>query len=328
MARPTKKAKKDGDKRRSRTPRTSKPRSRTPRSSTPRSQERLRTARTKKRPSPHTLIQKASGELEPFSRYKFRRSLRRSGAAPAEIRRALDRVEAKLHPGIHSRDVFRIARDSLARERRPVAAQYSLKKAVISLGPTGFPFEHLVAAIFRARGYKTNTGVMIRGRCVSHEIDVVATRRTERILVECKFHNSGSFKSDVKVALYVSARARDIREKPRGRGYSQFWLVTNTRFTSDASRVAGGNDLHAVSWEHPKKGNLHDLISEHALHPITCLTSLPVGRKKVLLERGIVLCREFHDDSSAWQALGLNPTTERAVREELEGLEHLDDVKA
>lgn len=279
----------------------------------------------KKRPTPHTLIRKASGEMEPFSRYKFRRSLKQSGAVPAEIRHALDRVESNLRPGIRSGEVFRIARESLARERRPVAAQYSLKKAVIALGPTGFPFERLVAAILGKLGYKTRIGVIMRGRCVSHEIDVVGTRRKERILVECKFHNQPSFKSDVKVALYVSARARDIREKPRGRGYSEFWLVTNTRFTRDAQRVASGTGLRTISWEDPKKDNLHDLIREHRLHPITCLTSLPIGRKKVLLERGVVLCREFIEDPTAWKAIGLTSVQEQRVRDELDGLNRLTE---
>ena len=78
------------------------------------------------------------------------------------------------------------------------------------LGPTGFPFEQFVAEIFKAEAYSTITDQIVQGKCVEHEIDVVAWKEKELIMVEAKFHTDFNLKSDLKIVLYVKARYDDI----------------------------------------------------------------------------------------------------------------------
>ncbi|MCH5685183.1 restriction endonuclease [Niabella sp. W65] len=82
----------------------------------------------------------------------------------------------------------------------------------MTLGPTGFPFEKLTAAILESMGYSTRTGVIVPGHCVKHEIDVIATKEEHHIMVECKFHNRQGFVSDVKIPLYIQSRFLDVEK--------------------------------------------------------------------------------------------------------------------
>ncbi len=278
-----------------------------------------------RRRSSRTIVRKSTGELEKFSRAKFRESLRQSGARPREVDVALEEVEENLRPEIPSEELYRIARRTLQRERRPVAARYSLKKALLALGPTGYPFERLVAGIFEAQGYSARTGLVLRGRCVSHELDVVARRHGEAVFAECKFHNQARFRSDVKTAMYVSARARDLEERGSSRSaFREFWLVTNTRFTSEARRFAECTGLRAVSWDEPEGDSLRDFVRRHGLHPVTCLTTLSKARRSELVSRDVVLCNELRKRPEALAGLGLSEAQIQRTMDELDGLAEID----
>jgi hypothetical protein len=50
-------------------------------------------------------------------------------------------------------------------------------------------------------GYQTVTNLILSGKCVSHEIDVLIKKDNELAMVECKFHSARENKSNVKVPL-------------------------------------------------------------------------------------------------------------------------------
>ena len=50
----------------------------------------------------------------------------------------------------------------------------------MDLGPTGYPFEDYVAEILKTEGYQTQVRQVLEGNCVSHEIDVIAQKKTKR----------------------------------------------------------------------------------------------------------------------------------------------------
>lgn len=51
-------------------------------------------------------------------------------------------------------------------------------------GPEGYPFEKYVARLLAKMGYAARTNIVARGRCISHELDVVAERGGERLMVD------------------------------------------------------------------------------------------------------------------------------------------------
>jgi len=265
-------------------------------------------------------IIKASGEIENWDPKKLVNSLRAVKAPKNLIDEILRHVEKDLRDGMTTNDIYEHAFLLLRRYDLPFAAEYSLKKAIMLLGPSGFPFERFISHILRAQGYTTKVGVMVRGECVTHEVDVVAEKDDERILVEAKFHNSPDIKSDVKVALYVKARFDDIHkrlsETDDGPRYNHAWLITNTNFTSQAIAYGTCAGLSLTGWNYPPKRTLQDLIRSTQTHPVTCLTTLTSAQKNILLSEGTVLCREVIENPTKLERIGLNKSRIKSVVEE------------
>ena len=263
---------------------------------------------------PHLL--KTTGQIEPFREHKLRRSLRRSGASADQVERTVDAVRRRLHDGMATTEVFRIAHRLLRQERRDTAARYSLQRAIQRLGPDGFPFEKFIGELWRRDGFRVRTGVVLEGRHVRHVIDLVAVREGERVLGECKFKIQSDGKVDVKVALYLHARAEDLDAA----GSQQFWLITNGRFTSDALVYGNGVGLGLLSWDHPKGDGLRERIDRAGLHPVTVLTSLRAQEQSVLLKKGVVLCATLQQRPSVLDELRLSPGRAASLWQEVEGL--------
>lgn len=263
---------------------------------------------------PHLL--KSTGLIEPFRERKLRRSLRRSGASADQIERTVEEVRGRLHEGMSTAEVFRIAHRLLRHERRDTAARYSLQRAIQRLGPDGFPFEKFVAELWRHDGFRVRTGVVLEGRHVRHEIDLVAVRDGERVLGECKFKIQNDGKVDVKVALYVHARAEDLGAV----GLREFWVITNGRFTSDALVYGNGVGLGLLSWDHPKGDGLRERIDRAGLHPVTVLTSLRAQEQRVLLRKGVVLCAALRQRPNVLDELRLSAGRATSLWQEVEGL--------
>ena len=258
------------------------------------------------------IVKKGNGELEPFDRSKLRLSLKRAGASEDLVDEIVVDIEKTLKSGMTTKTIYRRAFEALKEQAEtPVAARYSLRHAVMGLGPSGFPFESLVGEIFTARGYATQIGVTLPGKCIEHEVDVVAKKDNKLVLVEAKFHNSSGFKTDVKVALYIQARAEDLQVTDCGgrqhKGTkSEFWLMTNTKFSRNAIRYGKCVGLKLIGWNYPNKNNLQDMIEEAGLHPLTCLTTLSKNNKAELFKKGTVLCRSVKENPDALGELGLS----------------------
>ncbi len=253
-------------------------------------------------------IVKASGKHEAFDPEKLRFSLLHSGASHEAAEDVLAHILPELHGGMTTGEIYRHAFENLARISKPVARSYSLRRAVMDLGPSGFPFEDFVAEILRAKGFQCVTRQTVFGGCVPHEVDVVAYNDKKLIMVEAKFHNELGTKSDLKVVLYIKARFDDLQDNVfsyggENRKVTDSWLITNTKFSSTAIHYGVCKNMTLIGWNYPEKGNLQDMIEEEGLHPITCLNTLSAGEKKALLIGGLVLCSNIRKNPEALQEL-------------------------
>lgn len=268
-------------------------------------------------------IIKASGERDLFSMEKVANSLRRAGTDEELIPAILAKVEEELHEGITTKEVYQLAFTLLKNKNRLFASRYKLKKAIFELGPTGFPFEKFIAAIYRQSGFKVKIGELFRGKCVTHEVDVVASGKQETLLMECKFHGDAGRNCDVKVPLYINSRFLDIAaitrdlEKAKQLSFSG-WVVTNTRFTKDAAAYAKCMGLKMLSWDHPPGEGIKDKVDRLGLFPITVSTLLTVREKQFLLSRDIVLCRELINDKFYLDQLEISTPRKQRILKEME----------
>ncbi|MEK7460229.1 MAG: ATP cone domain-containing protein [Patescibacteria group bacterium] len=267
---------------------------------------------------------KTSGAREPFSMEKLRRSLVRSGADTETIEMVVSHLTPEIKDGMKTSAIYKHAFSLLKKAKYPVAVRYSLRKAVMELGPSGFPFEKYIAEVLRGKGYTATTGAILQGFCVSHEVDVLMEKENRHIFVECKFHNQQGVKTDVKVALYVHARfldlqkAHDVREFKDAPVIHEGWLVTNTKLTHDAVQYAQCAGLTVIGWDYPEKGNLQDLILETGVHPLTFLNTLSMSEKSDLISSGVVMCRDLKNDSTSLRNLGFSDDRIAGVVKEID----------
>ena len=261
--------------------------------------------------------------MEEFNISKLEHSLRRSHASPMLVQKVVEHIVQNVEDGMSTHDIYQKSFALLHRLERPTSVQYSLRRAVMDLGPSGFPFERFVAEIFKTMGYETKTDQTVLGTCVEHEVDVVAWNPNKLIMCEVKFHNELGIKSDLKVVLYVKARFEDLAQTVFDYGgiqqkMSEGWLITNTKFSLSAIKYAECNNLKIVGWNYPAENGLKDMIERSGLHPVTSLISLSDHDKKQLIEKNIVLCKTLQDDHSILQLIGLSEANSEAVLEEIE----------
>lgn len=244
------------------------------------------------------LIVKADGTRELFEPKKLLNSLLNSGATEKDADRVLEHILPELHEGMTTKEIYLHAFAVLRETSKKVARSYSLRRAVLDLGPSGFPFENFVAEVLKAKGYKCKTQETVLGECVAHEVDVVAYNEKELIMVEAKFHNTLGNNSDLKVALYVKARFDDLEANVFDYGginrkVTDSWLVTNTKFSSTAIHYGVCKNLTMIGWNYPENNSLQNMIEEGGIHPLTCLVSLSDVDKKALMAGGVVLCSDI-----------------------------------
>jgi len=258
----------------------------------------------------HALIAKADGTTEYFKVEKLRRSLRRAGAAPDEVNRIVTQISKELYDGIKTQEIYRRAFTLLRTSELPVAARYSLRRALFGLGPSGFPFEKFLARLFATEGYKTETGIILEGRCAPHEIDVAAYKAEHSFVAEAKFHARPGIKTDLQVAMYSYARLQDLKEiricTDAICGIKEFWLITNTKFTSTAEKYAECSGITLLSWDYPRHNNLHDRIQKAKIYPITVLQSLTTSQIATLVNRDIIICKDIINNPSALRHIHLS----------------------
>ncbi|MEA2112361.1 MAG: restriction endonuclease [Patescibacteria group bacterium] len=271
---------------------------------------------------------KANGEREIFESKKLESSLRRAGTSPKVITEVVETIKGRLIDEMTTAEIYREAFRLLKEiEGATIAVKYSVRRAVMELGPDGFSFEDFVGAMFRAAGYRIRLRQSIKGLCVSHEIDVIAENEEDFLMAEVKFHNKQGMKSDLKVILYIKERFDDITKGEFWNNVKKglkknFWLITNTKFTNKAIEYAECcPGLKLMSWNYPEGGSLNEFIDNEKLYPLTCLESLSNYDKKLFLKNRVVLCRELKQGGERlFNLVGISPEKREAVLQEIENL--------
>lgn len=174
-------------------------------------------------------------------------------------------------------------------------------------------------------GYQTKTNLILQGKCVSHEIDVLLLKNDTLTMVECKFHVGDAAASDVKVPMYILSRFNDIRHSAHrvfsaNQNISKCKIATNNRFTADAITFANCSGLELLSWDYPPQDNIKTKIDANALYPVTCLTTLSMVEKETLLMLQIILVKQLIASSETLTKLGISETRKKNILNEAAGL--------
>ncbi len=269
--------------------------------------------------TPKTII-KSAGDKQGFSKQKLLESLRRAQIDEKTAMEILDYI-TKL-PNIKTTDDLHYTILRKLKSKKPVyAAKYNLRRAITQLGPSGYPFEQFVARLLKEKGYFVKTNQILQGICITHEIDVLAFKGKKHYIFECKFHNKTGFKSSIQTVLYMKSRYEDILAKWKQTEIDdshlhKVWIVTNTKFTSDAKEYAKCIGMGLISWRYPEGSGLVDLIEESGLHPVTAMVSLTKKQKRYIINNGLVVCREVEKKKNILEKIGLRGRKLRQIIDE------------
>lgn len=255
---------------------------------------------------------KSNGQIEEYDQKKIIGSLKRAHIPKKLHRQILKKIDEILYDMIPTKDIYSEVKKILNETSHTDAhKKYTIKEAIMDLGPGGFAFEKYVAQVLEAKGYTCQTGVITVGRCVNHEIDVVAIKDKIHIMVECKHHHKFGSKTDVRVPLYSYARFLDIKdhlkwELGQKQTFHQAWVVTNTRVTTDCIKYGECTGMQIISWDHPRNRGLKDIVNETQVYPLTSLKCITKAKKRKLLDKGIVTLNDIVKHQKRLPKLGFN----------------------
>ena len=238
-------------------------------------------------------IVKRDGRKETFDRKKIIRTCIRSGASKEVAEEIAREIERKVYDGISTDKILKMVLELLEEKTLAQAARYDLKMALFRLGPAGYEFEKFVARLLREYGYKTRTNVIIKGYCVSHEVDVIAEKDGKIYMIECKFHNTPGIYTGLKEVMYTYARFLDIKQGPNDHRFTRAWLFTNTKFSNDAKKFAKCRDVLLTGWKFSGNESIEKLLERKKLYPITVLRSVSKKEEEILIDAGFVFCRDL-----------------------------------
>ena len=268
-------------------------------------------------------VTKADGTLEQLDYSKIKRALVRAGANSALVNEVIESIEPKITQNISTQKIYRLAFDALKEMRPAVASRLGLKNALIKLGPDGYPFETFMGSLLKGRGYETQLRQIIWGRCINHEVDVIATRKSmesEHIvksMVECKFHNSVHLKCHIQSALYTWARFLDIKENDKTVDCA--WLATNTKFSGDVIQYSDCVGLKLLGWSFPQSESIQIRIEENKLYPITILPKLDRMTFDRLHKIGIITLKELvNSEERDLETIGITKNNITKLKEDAE----------
>jgi hypothetical protein len=245
-----------------------------------------------------TLVTKLDGTTETYNEEKIRTSATRVGVPDALQEQMLQSIRDRLYDGIKTSEIFLMIKEFLRQSDSPyLAMKYNLKDALSQLGPSGYPFEKYVSLLLVDIGYRTKINQIIMGSCIPHEVDVLAEKDNITYFIEAKFHKNHAQRTDVRVPLYIKSRYEDLKSNWKN-GETRPWIITNTRFSTDAIKYSEFQHIRLTSWGYPIGEGIMDLIEHTGLHPITIIEELGPSDKQRLFAAGVVTCRQLLEPSN------------------------------
>lgn len=241
-------------------------------------------------------IIKSNGVREPLNLDKVRQVCHRVGASKEVCQQVAQNVKEKARDGIRTKDIYKLVHELLAEKDFATAARFTLRDSIFKLGPLGYNFEHYVSKVLAAYGYKTSLPPILQGACVTHEIDVLATKENRTAMMECKFRHTQEIFISIKDVMSTWARFLDLVDGAaigKCPHMDECWIVTNSRFSHQSIQFGHCKNMVMLSWNHPRERPFPAWIDDKGLYPITLLPKRGKDIQKKFIEAGFVLLRDL-----------------------------------
>lgn len=241
-------------------------------------------------------VTKANGTREPFDRAKLVRTCRRMGATEEIAHHIAKSIEARLFDGIETKNILRMIFVSMRKHKPVLKHMIDLRKS-LSLLRSKPDFELFIQLLLKEYGYDVVPNLIIRGKCVEHEVDALASKEGKTMIVEVKHHfdyHTPTGLDEARIARAVFEDATEGHEiGSNDLGIDEVMIVSNTKLSGHAERYVNCRNIKHVGWSHPPKSDLQNLIEDKKLYPITILRGLRSPVRDKLVSTGIVTIKQL-----------------------------------
>jgi hypothetical protein len=241
-------------------------------------------------------VNKADGSKQLFDKEKIVRTCVRMGA-PREVAEAVaGKIEKRAHDGIKSKQILNMIFRHLARYNEAVKNHIDLRRALALMRPKP-DFEQFVQILLREHGYEVTPNLIVRGKCVEHEIDAIAEKDGKTYAVEVKHHFNHHALTGLDVSRIARAIFEDITEGFKlglnSINLDKATVICNTKYSDHAKRYGECRGIEQIGWNYPAQHGLEDMIENKKLYPITYLKTLDTTLRRKLAGEGIILLRQL-----------------------------------
>jgi len=237
----------------------------------------------------------ALGKQELFSPQKVYNSLMRSGATSDIAKKITEKVEGKIRPNISTFEIYKIIKKDLIKEQKSSAIRFDLKYAIKKIGPDGFIFEKYIRGVFEELGFEVVNNQILKGKCISYEIDFIAKKDNIKYIGECKYRNSTGERIDVNVILKSFAVLDDLKNN-NSFNNMEAMVVTNEKFTESAIKYAECKKIKLLGWRYPLNKGLESMIDENRAYPITILPSFNRNYLDFFAKENVLSIKNLSDE--------------------------------
>ena len=234
------------------------------------------------------LVKKADGRLEEFSEQKIINTCLRSGLSESQAGTVLKSVTKDIYEKMPTRELLRIVLKEIHKNDPVSSMKYNLRAALSALKPEGMFFEKYVKKLLEEYGYSVEWSIIVKGKCTSHEVDLIAKKDNLKIMIECKHHTNYHTFVGLGDALESWASWEDI-----GNQFDEAWLVCNTKISEHASKYSSCKGLKVMCWNYSQGlPELNKMIEEKKLYPITVLEGVLSNHMKRAYENDIITIKD------------------------------------
>jgi len=273
-------------------------------------------------------VTKADGSKQLFDQKKVVKTCLRLGASRRIAEEIARDIEKKMYNGITTEKILQMIFGLLSKYRPAINHLLDLRKG-LSLMNSKPEFERFVQILLEEHGYKVTPNRILRGKCVEHEMDAIATKDNITYFVEAKHHSNYHTSTGLDESRIARAVLEDVTE-----GYEdgvtdlkidRALIITNTRFSEHARRYGKCRNILQIGWSFPSNHGLQDLIEEKDLHPLACLKCVDTRTKMRLASTGIVLMKQLvdQDPEALAKRIGMSKKAMKNIIENVKTCAHI-----
>lgn len=224
----------------------------------------------------------------------------RNGASEATATTIADRVETEAYDGIRTKEILDFVWKYLGEHHPESRIRVDLRLA-LSLLRSKPDFEEYASLILRDLGYSVQSNMVLRGRCIEHEIDAIAQKKETTILVEVKHHDRAHTYTPLEVSMKVWATLEDLRSGNKlgyhNVNFTSALIICNTKFTNHARAFADCVGIDHIGWKSPPSNCLEGIVESRGLYPVTVLKE-DRALQRLLLDNGFLLLRQLIEEDA------------------------------